>query len=294
MPIVPANAILSAAKTGGYAVGYFEIWDMQSMEAVVAAAEAEHSPVVIGFGLMTADPDWKNGRAIAYYAAIAQAAGANARVPVSLIFNEVATLDQAKLGVDLGFNIVMLEGEADLGELSFVDGHKDLVKYAHARGAVVEAELGELPLAGEAHDASLTDPTEAAAFVAETGVDILAVSVGNVHCETGETSQIDLDTLSAIGKSVSIPLSLHGGSGLPAACIPPAIASGVVKVNVGTVLKKVHRDALVKACSAPDKLSDVQKCIGCGGPEDVLTIAAGAVTAKVRDYLRIYGSAGKA
>jgi fructose/tagatose bisphosphate aldolase len=288
MPIAPAKELLSSALAGGYAVGYFEAWDMQSLEAVLTAAEAEASPAILGFGLMTADRRWAAGRAINYYGALAAAAGRAAQVSVSLILNEVSSLDQAKLGIELGFNIVMLEGAAP------VEVQKELVSFAHARGVMVEAESGELPYPAAGVAGSLTDPHDAAAFVGETGVDILAVSVGNIHCGMEQESALDLERLAAIHEAVPVPLSLHGGSALPADCIPAVISLGVAKINVGTVLKAAYRDALARACSDPRKLADVQATIGSGGPEDIFGKAAAAVTEKVREFMRIYGSSGKA
>src|SRR5262249_23071588 len=129
-----------------------------------------------------------------------------------------------------------------------IESVERLVRLAHARGVTVEAEVGRLPDAtGDGIDTShaqRTDPVRAAAFLAATGADCLAVSVGNVHLLTAHHAPVDLALLDAIHERISVPLVLHGGTGLPPGCIPRAIACGVAKFNVGTVLKQTFLQGL--------------------------------------------------
>src|SRR5205807_9232335 len=126
-----------------------------------------------------------------------------------------------------------------------------LTREAHGRGVAVEAELGRLPDAGEAGiddpAATLTDPDEAAAFVERTGVDCLAVSIGNIHLFQHGSAPVDMALLEAIRRRVSVPLVIHGGTSFPAAAVPVAIRHGAPKFDVGTALKQAFLAGLQEA-----------------------------------------------
>ena len=109
MPVVPLPELLAAAQEGGYAVGYFEAWDSYSLEAVVEAAEAERSPVVIGFGCAMVDGAWLDAGGIELLAGMATHAAEMTTVPVSVLFNETHTLEQAQRGVEAGFSAAMVD-----------------------------------------------------------------------------------------------------------------------------------------------------------------------------------------
>ena len=169
---------------------------------------------------------------------------------------------------------------------------------AHARGAAVEGELGNLPdgAHGVIDDsaASLTDPEQAAAFVEETGVDCLAVSVGNVHLLTRARATIDLERLRAVHERVSVPLVIHGGSSFPPEAIAPAIAAGVAKFNVGTVLRSAYLRGLTEALAQLPDEPDLHAAVGSHGPADVLEAGKAALRETVRDLIRQYGGSGRA
>ena len=215
--LVPFKELLADARAGGYAVGYFEAWDIYSLEAVLEAAEAENAPVILGFGGVMMSPDWFDGGGLERLGALGLAAARAAKVPVSLILNEVLTFAQVVRGIQAGFNVVMLD-TSDLPYAENVRLTQQVVKTAHAVGVGVEAEVGELPDAsGEMGGGSgqLTDPDEAARFVGETGIDALAISVGNVHTLTDGRASVDSERLAAINRAVSVPLVIHGGTGFP-------------------------------------------------------------------------------
>ena len=157
---------------------------------------------------------------------------------MALLLNEAQTLDQALRGVESGFNAVMLDTSGWAWD-DAVTQVGELTRAAHASGVAVEGELGRLPdfIDGDVGRVagSLTDPEQAAAFVAQTGVDCLAVSIGNVHLLTTRYAPVDLEHLEAISRRVSTPLVIHGGTSFPPDAVPRAIAAGVVKFNVGTV-----------------------------------------------------------
>ena len=166
-----------------------------------------------------------------------------------MIFNECPRDDWVRAAIEAGFNLVMLaDPEAPADDLT--RRVAELARLAHARGIAIEAELGELPCGasgGAPQGGSATDPDAAAAFVAATGVDLLAVSVGNVHIMTSGQAGLDLDRLAEIRRRVEIPLVLHGGTGIAADALREAIALGVAKVNYGTYLKRRYLDAVRSA-----------------------------------------------
>jgi ketose-bisphosphate aldolase len=287
MALVPLTVLLADARAGGYAVGYFEAWDGYSLEAVLDAAEAEHAPVILGFGCLLVDQGWLDAGGIESLAGLGRAAAARSRVPVALLLNEAHTPDHALRGVDAGFNAVMVCS-------SEVETVSRLVREAHARGAAVEGELGTLPDAGDATHTSLTDPDEAVAFVEATGADCLAVSFGNVHVLEGRSAEVDLDRLDAIHRRVDVPLVVHGGTSFPADAVDAAIARGVAKFNVGTALKRAFLDGLTEAVSSTAADASPHDLLGSHGPTDLLGAGQRRMTAVVRDLMRLYGSSGRA
>lgn len=296
MALVPMPELLADARAGGYAVGYFEAWDLASLEAVVEAAEAERAPVVLGFGCLLVDQGWLGDRGIEALGALGRVIAERARVPTCLLLNEALTLAHALRGLDAGFTSLMLHttGAVD----ATVDEVASLVAAAHARGASVEGELGVLPEAKQGEivveGSSRTDPDEAAAFVEATGVDCLAVSVGNVHLLQGKTAEIDLDLLEAIGRRTRVPLAVHGGTGFPPEAVGAAVARGVAKVNVGTVLKQAFLDGVTDAVTHRRPGAGPHDLVGSHGSADVQEAGKRRTTSVVRDLIRLYGSAGRA
>jgi fructose-bisphosphate aldolase class II len=298
MPLVPLPDLLAAARAERYAVGYFEAWDGYSLEAVVEAAEAEQAPVVIGFGCLLVDSAWLDRGGIEALGALGRAGAERARVPVALLLNEARTSAQAIRGVEAGFNAVMMTS-AEQDPPKRASDVAELVRFAHARGVAVEGEIGILPDAGQgaldAAEAGVTDPDEAAAFVAATGVDCLAVSFGNVHLLEGRPAPIDLDRLEAIHHSTSVPLVAHGGTSFPADAVAPAIARGVAKFNVGTALKRAFLSGLTDGVAAlQDPVSAaVHQAIGSHSRQDVLVQARARIVPVVRELIQLYGGSGR-
>ena len=287
MALAPLTALLADARAGGYALGYFEAWDGYSLEAVVQAAEAERAPVIIGAGCLLGHQPWFDGGGIELLGALGGEAARQAEVPVALLLNETHTLEQSLRGLDAGFNAVMMH-TADTQVVA------ELAAAAHDRGAAVEGELGDLPDAVHGGTSSLTDPDEAAAFVEATGVDCLAVSVGNVHLLAHGSAAIDLDRLRAIHERVPVPLVIHGATGFPRDAIAPAIAAGVAKFNVGTVLRTAFLRGLTEAVAELPAEPDVHAAIGSHGPDDVLETGKAAMAEAVRSLIRQYGASGRA
>jgi fructose/tagatose bisphosphate aldolase len=292
VPPVPFTDLLADARRSGYAVGYFEAWDGYSLDAVLRAAELEHSPAVVGFGCLLLDQDWLDRGGIEILALTGRLAAERCEVPVSLLLNEAHTLEHGLRAADAGFDAVMLC-------TSDIETNAKLVHAAHARGLAVEGELGSLPdgdSSGRIDDsqASLTDPEAAAAFVSATGVDALAVSIGNVHTLEGTVATVDLDRLDAIRQAVEVPLVVHGGSGFPADAVPAAIERGVAKFNVGTVLKRAHLDRLRSNVRSSLPEQSPHDLVGSHREPDLALRAADGIIEPVRSLMRLYGSAGRA
>jgi fructose/tagatose bisphosphate aldolase len=171
----------------------------------------------------------------------------------------------------------------------------ELAQYAHAHGVAIEAELGELPSGvsdASSHASEKTDPQLARSFVEATGVDLLAVSVGNVHIALSGRRALDLDHLGTIRRCVDIPLVLHGGTGIADDSLRQAVAMGVTKVNYGTGLKQRYLAAVRRAISSDEQNPHV--LLGLGGPEDVMVAGRQAVREAVLERLSALGCVGKA
>ena len=214
------------------------------------------------------------------------------------MLNETHTLEQALVGIDSGFNFVMIDSQRWPKE-DAIAASAQLVAVAHPAGVAVEAEFGSLPdyIDGAIVDehSHRTDPAEAADFVARTGVDVLAVSVGNVHLLTAFKAEIDLGALAAIRKAIpDTPLVLHGGTGFPDDQVAAAIAAGVAKFNVGTRLKRNFLDATLARAASWSGTESVHDLVGSHKSTDFLLAGKAAFTQTARDFLRLYGSAGMA
>jgi len=295
MPLEPASGLLASAVRNHYAVGYFESWDIASLEGVIDAAEQSRAPVIVGFnGDFLARPDRTLPARLEWYAAVGRAAAESARVPCALMFNECSVDAWVERAAEAGFNLVMLADErADCAELT--RRVATLARLAHSRDVAVEAELGVLPRSAAERSPtrqSLTDPEQAAAFVRQTGVDLLAVSIGNVHLLLDGQCDLDLPHLAAIRRKVDIPLVLHGGSGIASGSIAQAIALGVAKVNYGTYLKQRCLAAVRRALAGSH--ANPHCLLGDGGDRDLIVVARQAVRNAVLERIGLLGCCGKA
>ena len=297
MPLVPLGRLLAEARTGGYAVGYFEAWGSYSLEAVVEAAEAESAPVILGFGCLLVDQGWLDDGGIEAFGSLGRPVAERARVPTCFLLNETYTLEHALRGLEAGFTAVMMHTGGQSLAVS-MEQVGSLVRTAHDRGAAVEGELGTLPDAtgGEIDEtrAALTDPDEAAAFVAATGVDCLAVSFGNVHLLEERAASVDLDRLQAIHRRVDVPLAVHGGTSFPPEAVEAAIARGVAKFNVGTLLKRAFLEGLGRAMTATPADLGPHDLLGSHGTTDLLEAGKRSMIPAVRQLIRLYGGSGRA
>ncbi len=275
---------------------------MYSLEAVLEAAEAENAPVILGFGGVMMEPDWLDGGGLERLAALGLETARSAKVPVAFLLNEVTTYDQIERGLRAGFNAVMLDPSA-LPYAENVQITRRIVEAARAAGAAVEAEFGELPDAsGEMQSlrpaqvgggiGHLTDPAQAARFVADTGIDALAISVGNVHTLTHGKAAVDWARLAAIHQAVALPLVIHGGTGFPDEAIPQAVALGVAKFNYGTVLKRAFLEGVAAAVRSLPVEPGYHQLVGSHKEADILQQGKVRMRDEVRRCIRLVQTLG--
>ena len=291
--------LLQNATEHGYAVGYFEAWNLESLLAVKDAAEDTLSPVIIGFnGGFLENPERRTEENIFHYGALGTAVATQSPVPMALILNEAQNCSSLITAIKAGFNVVMY-GFSGYGFDESVRVNRELVVNAHSSDAEVEAEIGELPevntATGSRTAGEKTDPEQAARFVEETGVDALAVAVGNVHVLEKGKSKLDLELIEALRDRIPTPLVLHGGTGIAAQDLKEAISLGISKVNVGTILRRTYIKTLCSFISDHEVSGiDPGELTSTGGKLDMLAMARDAVKREVMRLMSIFGSAGHA
>ena len=298
MPLCSMKTLLNHAKENHYAVGYFESWSMDSMLAVVDAAERTLSPVIIGFGGQFISKLRDPAENVKHWGALGSSIAGASKVPTALLLNEALTVDLLIQGLCAGFNAVMYEDpRVDSMENERIQAF--LSDVAHRLNATTEAELGELPSAdiatGALSQGHSTSPDEAVVFVERTGVDALAISIGNVHLLEGQKSRMDFALLETLLARVPVPLVLHGGTGIDASELQKAISMGVAKINVGTALKRVYLNSLRDYMKNHDiDRMDPHNIIGRGEDMDMLERAREAVRAETEAFMHLFGCCGKA
>lgn len=299
MSIVSMKEILKHAQENHYAVGYFESFNMDAMLGVLDAAEKKNSPVIIGFGgQFVSSPKRKVKESIYNYGAIAREAAKRSKVPVAVLLNEADIEEMIYQGMNSGFNAVMYQkmGE-DFNETVKIT--REICRIAHMLDIDVESEVGELPCAnistGTQTAGKNTDVAQAKYFVEETGIDALAVAIGNVHLLEGEKAPLDYELLVKLRREIPVPLVLHGGTGISVEDMKRAIHMGISKVNVGTVLKRAYINAVGDFYTKKDiSKVDPHITIGWGGEDDMISCGRAAIAEKVEEFIDMFGSAGKA
>lgn len=298
---------LDKARAGKYAVGAFNINDMEITKAIAGAASEEKSPVILA-----TSPSAIKYAGIEYLFELARVAADQSGVPTVLHLDHGTTFEDCVRCIRYGWSSVMYDG-SKLPLEENIAQTKKIVEIAHAAGVSVEAELGKL--AGvEGHvsvaerDAIFTNPDEAKLFVERTGVDALAVAIGTSHGAykfKGEAN-LDFERLAKIEKLVSIPIVLHGASGVPkdvldraakygarlpgAAGVPDdaikkAIGLGVAKINIDTDIRLAMTAAIREVLAEhPDEFD----------PRKIMGPAEDAMRAVAKDKMRLFGSSGRA
>jgi fructose/tagatose bisphosphate aldolase len=290
--------MMDDAERHGYAVGYFECWNLESLLAVTDAAQALRSPVILGFsGIYLTHPDRVAHDPLALYAALGRAACANLSVPACLLFNECPRPERVSEAIECGFDLVMLADDT-LESATRYAQVAAIVEQAHAAGTAVEGEVAALEgvggeLAAVPRVMRLTDPGEARFFVERTGVDALAINVGQAHMHGRVELDLDVERISALRDTLHVPLVLHGATSVSKASLREVVRRGIRKINVGSALKRAYAEALRRACAEIGNPYNPYEVVGSGLTRDVLMAARLAMRQVVEGWMVDIGSAGK-
>ena len=253
MTLATLAEVLGPAKSGGYAVAGLVTLGWEDMRAFIAAAEAENFPVILqaGPGCRAHTPLPVLGKMFRYLAE-------GASVPVVAHLDHGYTKDECELAIDSGFTSVMFDG-SKLALADNIAQTAEIVELAHRAGVSCEGEIGFVGYANGANSAG-TDPIEAEQFARETGVDAMAISVGNVHLQQDKEGGLDEARIAQIQQLTDVPLVIHGGSGVPVAQRKKlARETNICKYNIGTELRMAFGAAMREAVNTdPNRFDRVE------------------------------------
>jgi fructose-bisphosphate aldolase class II len=281
MGLTATGDLIADAAAAGTGIGAFNVIHLETAEGIVAAAERAGLPVILQI----------SQNCVGYHgalepialASIALARESSARVAVHLDHAEDERL--ARTAIDLGFGSVMFDASR-LDYTANVTATARVAEYAHDHGVIVEAELGEIGGKDGAHAPGVrTDPDEARSFVADTGVDALAVAVGSSHAMTAREASLDLELIARLHAALNVPLVLHGSSGVPDDVIVAAIRAGMTKINVSTHLNGFFTRAVRDYLGENPNVVDSRKYVNAG---------RAALSAEAERMLRLFANAGAA
>jgi fructose-bisphosphate aldolase class II len=272
------SEIVDRARAAGRGVGAFNVIGIEHAEAIVAGAEAARAPVVLQI----------SENCVAYHGELEPIGRAclaiahSADVPVTVHLDHATRTDLVQLAAELGFGSVMYDASA----LDYRDNIRqtaEVARWCHDRGMWVEAELGEIGGKNGVHSPQArTDPAEAAAYLAATEVDALAVAVGSSHAMLTKDAVLDLELIRRIRRAVTAPLVLHGSSGVPDDVLTAAVSAGMTKINIATELNKAFTAAVRSGLAADQAMVDPRKYESAGRD---------AVAGEVRRLLTVIGAA---
>ena len=266
MPAAQMNEIVGSAAAVGRGVGAFNVIGIEHAEAIVAGAEAAGAPVILQV----------SQNCVAYHGALGPLGracatiAASATVPVALHLDHATSTQLVREAAALDFGSVMYDASA-LPYDQNVRATAAVVRWCHERGVWVEAELGEIGGKDGVHAPhARTDPDDAARYVDATRVDALAVAVGSSHAMLTRDAVLDTGLIARIHGAVSVPLVLHGSSGVPDAALAAAIGAGMTKINVATQLNKAFTAAIRDCLTADSSLVDPRR-YGAAGRDAIAT-----------------------
>lgn len=255
MTLVSARELVTDAAARGTGIGAFNVIHLETAEGLVRASADAGLPVILQISQNCAD--YHGGLEPIALATLAVAQ--RAQTPVAVHLDHAERPELVDEAIDLGFGSVMFDG----GALPYDENvalTAAVAERAHAAGVYVEGELGEVGGKDGAHAPGVrTDPDEARAFVAATGVDALAVAVGSSHAMTDRTASLDLELIARLRGALDVPLVLHGSSGVADAVIADAVRAGMTKINVSTHLNGFFTRAIRSILDADDRLVDSRK-----------------------------------
>lgn len=276
--------MLQKGLKGHYAIGQFNINNLEWTQAVLTAAQEEKSPVILGVSEGAAK--YMGGFKVVAAMVEALMETMDITVPVALHLDHGSSLENCTAAIDAGFSSVMIDNSKFPIEEN-IAATKSVVEYAHSKGASVEAEVGSVGGTedGVTGGVLYADAQECKRMVEEAGIDALAAALGSVHGDYDGEPVLGFDEMKEISELTGAPLVLHGGSGIPEFQIKKAIEYGHTKINVNTELQQVWAKKTREVIANNEKVYDPRKIIG-PGKEDI--------TATTKAKMREFGSSGQA
>ncbi|REK71707.1 class II fructose-1,6-bisphosphate aldolase [Paenibacillus paeoniae] len=284
MPLVSMNEFLPKAKANKFAVGQFNMNNLEFAQATVEAAMEENSPFIYGVS-----EGALKYMGIEFTVAMAEAAAKKSGLPIALHLDHGSSFEVAMKCIRAGFSSVMFDG-SHYGLEENIALTKEVVKAARAMGVSVEGELGTIggvedDLSVDEADATLANAEEAIRFYEETGVDCLAIAVGTAHGMYKGEPKIHYDIIQKVADAIPVPVVLHGGSGVPDEAIRLSVQAGVGKINVNTENQVAFTTTIREVLSANGEVFD---------PRKYLTPARAAMKAVIQEKIRLFGSNNQA
>ena len=273
--------LFKKAQRGRWAIGQFNFSNLETLKAIVQAAEKLKSPTIVG----TSEGESKFV-GLEQAAALVKSYREKTKLPIILNLDHGRSFDYIKKAIDAGYDAVHFDGSG-LSLEKNIQETKKVVNYARKHGVLVEGEAGVIGDVGK-QKGVLTEPKDALRFVKETKVDSLAVAIGNLHGieASGINPKLNLKRLREIKEKIgNIPLVLHGGSGTPEADIKKAIKSGIVKININTELRMAYTNTLKKPFQ--EKPTEIVSY-------KYMPLVVEAVQKIVEEKIRLFGSQNKA
>jgi fructose-bisphosphate aldolase class II len=285
MPLVSMKDMLIKAKAEGYAVGQFNLNNLEFTQAILQAAEAEKSPVILGVSEGAAR--YMSGFKTVVKMVEGLMEDLKVTVPVAIHLDHGSSFDKCKEAIDAGFTSVMIDASHHPFEEN-IEITKKVVDYAHSKGVSVEAELGTV--GGQEDDVVAdgviyADPQECVELVKRTGIDCLAPALGSVHGPYKGEPNLGFKEMEEIGNLTGMPLVLHGGTGIPTKDIQKSVSLGTAKINVNTENQITSAKAVRETLAAKPDEYDPRKYLGP---------ARDAIKATVIGKMREFGSSGRA
>ncbi|QHW31995.1 fructose-bisphosphate aldolase [Paenibacillus rhizovicinus] len=285
MALVSMKDMLNKGLKEGYAVGQFNINNLEWTQAILAAAQEEQSPVILGVSEGAAR--YMGGFKVVTAIVKSLIEEMKVTVPVAIHLDHGSSVDKCKQAIDAGFTSVMIDASHGPFEEN-VRITSEVVAYAHERGVSVEAELGTV--GGQEDDVVAdgviyADPKECKELVERTGIDCLAPALGSVHGPYKGEPKLGFKEMEEICKTINLPLVLHGGTGIPTEQIKKSVSLGTAKINVNTENQIAFTKAARAALAADAEVYD---------PRKFLTPGRDAIKATVIGKIREFGSSNKA
>lgn len=282
--LVSMTDMLNKALEGKYAVGQFNINNLEWTQAVLEAAQAEKSPVILG--VSEGAGKYMGGPLVVAAMVEALMETMNITVPVALHLDHGSSFENCKTAIDAGYSSVMIDNSAYPIDEN-IAATKKVVEYAHSKGASVEAEVGTVGGTedGVTGGVQYANPEECLRMVKEAKIDALAAALGSVHGDYEGEPVLGFDEMKEISDLTHAPLVLHGGSGIPEFQIKKAINNGHSKINVNTELQQVWTAGVREKLATDDKVYDPRKVIAPGKEKIVAT---------VKSTMQRFGSSNKA